>query len=149
MLIKSVFKDLLKLGSSGLVCIAIPDIYMKLPYTTVNRKGKQVVTQKYVPFAAVVATRLKEDEESISTTDTENDAPATYKGAYLLISNRHDIPLKAVGMYVKRWRIEVFFRTAKQELALEQCDSTAEAHQHAHLELLFATETLLAYTYGN
>jgi hypothetical protein len=53
--------------------------------------------------------------------------------------------LKAVGTYVKRWRIEVFFRTAKQELSLEQCHSTSEAHQLAHLELLFATETLLAY----
>lgn len=147
MLIKSVFKDLLKLGSSGLVCIAIPDIYMKLPHPTVNRKGKHVIKQKFIPVAAVVATRLKEDEEPAATReiDDENNTPATYKGAYLLISNRHDIPLKAVGTYVKRWRIEVFFRTAKQELALEQCHSTAEAHQHAHLELLFAAETLLAY----
>jgi hypothetical protein len=147
MLIKAVFNELQKLGTSGLVCIAIPDIYMKLPYTLLNRKGKQVVKQKYVPIAAVVATRLKEDEESTEAreNDNEDETPATYKGAYLLISNRHDIPLKAVGTYVKRWRIEVFFRTAKQELALEQCHSTSETHQHGHLELLFATETLLAY----
>jgi hypothetical protein len=45
---------------------------------------------------------------------------------------------------VKRWRIEVFFRTAKQELGFEKCHSESEAHHHAHFELLFTTETLLA-----
>jgi hypothetical protein len=45
---------------------------------------------------------------------------------------------------VKRWRIEVFFRIAKQELAFEQCHSETEAHHHAHFELLFTAETLLA-----
>jgi IS4 transposase len=49
-----------------------------------------------------------------------------------------------VQTYVKRWRIEVFFRTAKQELAFEKCHSESEAHHHAHFELLFAAETLLA-----
>jgi SRSO17 transposase len=45
---------------------------------------------------------------------------------------------------VKRWRIEIFFRTAKQELGFEKCHSESEAHHHAHFELLFVTETLLA-----
>ncbi|WP_240489077.1 transposase [Cohnella thermotolerans] len=146
MLIKAVFKDLIKLGSSGLVGIAIPDIYMKLPYTVTNRNGKRVEKQRLVPIAAVVATRLKEDEETAhGKTDDDNESPATYRGAYLIISNRHDVPLQALGTYVKRWRIEVFFRTAKQELGFEKCHSTSEAHHHAHLELLFAAETLLAY----
>ncbi|OBR67469.1 transposase, partial [Paenibacillus oryzae] len=88
--------------------------------------------------------RLKEDEEAVSEMDKDDD-PATYKGAYLIISNRHDAPKEAFAVYGKRWRIEVFFRTAKQELGFEKCHSTSEAHQHAHMELLFATETLLSY----
>ncbi|WP_027327828.1 transposase, partial [Helicobacter pylori] len=66
------------------------------------------------------------------------------KGAYLLISNRYDVPKDVVRTYAKRWRIEVFFRAAKQELAFEKCHSESEAHHHAHFELLFAAETLLA-----
>ncbi|MEB3101348.1 hypothetical protein [Ferviditalea candida] len=81
MLIKAVYKDLMKLGSSGLVGIAIPDIYMKLPYTATNRKGKTIEKMRFVPIAAVVATRLKEDEESADKTDDENESPATYRGA--------------------------------------------------------------------
>ena len=54
---------------------------------------------------------------------------------------------RSLAVYVKRWRIEVFFRTAKQDLAFEKCHSTSEAHHHAHFELLFATETLLALHY--
>jgi hypothetical protein len=37
-----------------------------------------------------------------------------------------------------------FFFAAKQELAFEKCHSESKAHHHAHFELLFATETLLA-----
>ncbi|MDQ0115055.1 hypothetical protein J2T15_004512 [Paenibacillus harenae] len=33
----------------------------------------------------------------------------------------------------------------KQELGFEHCHSTSESHQHAHLELVFTTESLLAY----
>jgi hypothetical protein len=49
-----------------------------------------------------------------------------------------------VRTYTKRWRIGVFFRTAKQELAFEKYHSKSEAHHHAHFELLFTAETLLA-----
>jgi len=61
----------------------------------------------------------------------------------LLISNRYDVPEEVVLTFSKRWRIEVFFRTAKQEFAFEKCHSESEAHRHAHFELLFAAETLL------
>ncbi|UOF88940.1 transposase [Fodinisporobacter ferrooxydans] len=146
MLIREVFKDLTRKATSGLVSISVPGIYMKRPYTAVNRKGKQVTKHRYVPIAAVVAIRLKEDEQPNSAdVDTEGEeSPATYKGAYLLISNRHDAPKEALQTYVKRWRIEVFFRTAKQELAFEKCHSESQAHHHAHFELLFTAETLLA-----
>jgi hypothetical protein len=145
MLIREVFKRLTSQKASGLVSIAVPDIYMKQPYTVTNRKGKQVTKQRYVQIAAVVAMRLKEDELSSNVETTEDDeSPATYRGAYLLISNRYDAPKEALQTYVKRWRIEVFFRTAKQELAFEMCHSESEAHHQAHFELLFTAETLLA-----
>lgn len=145
MLIREVFKDLTRQATAGLVSIAIPDIYMKQPYSVVNRKGKQVTKQRYVQIAAVVAMRLKEDEVSFTEAILkDNESPATYRGAYLLISNRFDAPKEALQTNVKRWRIEVFFRIAKQELAIEKCHSESVAHHHAHFELLFAAETLLA-----
>lgn len=147
MLIREVFKELTRQTTSGLVSIAIPDIYMKQPIVVTNRKGKQVTKQRFVPIAAVVAMRLKEDEQFSDSDLAEaekEESPATYKGAYLLISNRSDAPKEALQTYVKRWRIEVFFRTAKQELAFEKCHSVSETHHHAHFELLFMAETLLA-----
>ena len=132
-------------GTTGLTAISLADIYMKLPYPTTGRKGQPTVKQRLVPIAAVVAIRLKEDEETAAAAEDGEDSLATYKGAYLIISNRYDVPKQALAVYGKRWRIEVFFRSAKQELGFESCHSTSEAHQLAHLELLFATETLLAY----
>jgi hypothetical protein len=143
MLIREVYSDLIRQASTGLVSLSIPDIYMKQPYTVTNRKGKDVIKQRYVRIAAVVAMRLKEDEEACDT-EKQVEPPATYKGAYLLISNRFDVPEEALMTYVKRWRIEVFFRTAKQELAFGKCHSEFEAHHHAHFELLFTAETLLS-----
>lgn len=141
-LIKEAYKRLI--AGSVLSAVALSDIYMKMPYETLGRKGQTVTKHRYVPIAAVATIRLKEDEEAVSEMDKDDD-PATYKGAYLIISNRHDAPKEAFAVYGKRWRIEVFFRTAKQELGFEKCHSTSEAHQHAHMELLFATETLLSY----
>lgn len=92
--------------------------------------------------------RLKEDEEAQSgniVEDDINEQAAEYRGAYLIISNRFDLPNEVLKVYLKRWRIEVFYRAAKHELGLSNCLSTTEIHHHAHLELLFATETLLNY----
>lgn len=142
MLIREVFRDLNQVKAIGLVSLAVPGIYMKQPYVTMNRKGKQVKKHRYVQIAAVVAMHLKEDDSD--AIESQEEAPATYKGAYLLISNRFDTPEEVLRTYVKRWRIEVFFRTAKQELAFEKCHSESEAHHHAHFELLFTAETLLS-----
>ena len=144
-LIKEAYTSLTSQPSSGLSAVALPDIYMKLPYPATGRNGQATIKDRFVPIAAIVAARLKEDEESDALAEDSEDNPATYKGAYLIISNRHDMPEKSLEVYSKRWRIEVFFRMAKQELAFGKCHSTSEAHQHAHMELVFATETLLAY----
>jgi hypothetical protein len=140
-LIRETYKRLA--SGSGLSAVAIEGIYMKLPYETQGRKGQTVTKHRLVPIAAVAAIRLKEDETEVD--DGEDEDTATYKGAYLLMSNRHDAPREALAVYGKRWRIEVFFRTAKQELGFEQCHSISEAHQLAHLEMVFAAETLLSY----
>lgn len=144
-LIKEAYKSLLSQRTTGLTAIALPDIYMKIPYPTTGRKGQATTKDRLVPIAAIVAVRLKEEEESSVHMEENEESPATYKGAYLIISNRHDVPQKALEVYGKRWRIEVFFRMAKQDLAFGKCHSTSEAHQHAHMELVLATETLLAY----
>ncbi|MDR3585526.1 MAG: transposase, partial [Desulfosporosinus sp.] len=147
MLIQEIFPQL-KLQGPGLVSVAVPDIYMKMPYKVTNKKGKVVTKQRFTPIAAVVAMNLKEDEDQTKENVVEadiNELAAEFRGAYLIISNRHDTPREALSVYDRRWRIEVFYRAAKQELGLCNCHSTMEVHHHAHLELLFATETLLNY----
>ncbi|MGG1632974.1 hypothetical protein [Paenibacillus sp. NRS-1760] len=109
------------------------------------KKGQAISKDKRVPIAAVVTVRLKEDEESSVGIEDYDYSPATYKGAYLIISNRHDVPEKAFEVYGKKWRIEVFFRMAKQDLAFGKYHPTSEAYQHAHMEFVFATEALVAY----
>jgi hypothetical protein len=97
MLIREVFQSLVRQAPSGLVSIAISDIYMKQPYIVTTRKGKQVTKKRFVPVAAVVATRLKEDAADESEiAPTGDDDLATYKGAYLIISNRFDAPEEAL-----------------------------------------------------
>jgi hypothetical protein len=64
---------------------------------------------------------------------------------YLLISNRVDAPEDAAGAYAKRWRIEVFYRMAKQNLGLTSCYAQSETVHFAHVELLFTAKTLLCY----
>ena len=73
--------------------------------------SKKVVKKRYMPIAAVVAIRLKEDEkeyeERILPDDPATEQPAKYRSAYLIISNRIDAPEKALSVYVKRWLIGV------------------------------------------
>jgi len=149
-LIKEVFLKLKSMPTTGVAGISIPNIYMKMPYKQVNKKGKTVTKQHFVQIAAVVAMRLKEDIESDKDkfeleNNTADDTPATYRCAYLIISNRFDLPEEALKIYIKRWKIEVFFRAAKQELGLTECHSISEVHHHAHLQLLFTAECLLNY----
>ncbi|QUH27271.1 transposase [Serpentinicella alkaliphila] len=148
MLIKEVFfKLLISSAKDKVSAISIPNIYIKLPYRLVGKQGKVVTKYRYTPIAkAVVATRLKEDTEMMKDEFEKNkEVAATYRGAYLLISNRVDNPEEALDAYIKRWSIEVFFRTAKQELGLNSCHSTSESHHYAHIELIFTAETLLVY----
>ena len=145
MLLRQAYAQLVFQATSGLVSIAIPNIYMKMPYEITNKKGKKVRKMRYEPIAAIAALCLQDADEETALEDDASEMPATYHGAYLLISNRVDAPQKALSAYTKRWRIEVFFRAAKQELGLNQCHSTTENHHHAHLELLFVAETLVSY----
>lgn len=143
-LIREVFHQLVKSSSAGLVSVSIPDIYMKLPSWVPSKRGSKCLVKKQ-KYIAVAAMRLKEDEATEKGGNPDSDTVALFRGAYLIISNRIDAPKAGLEAYVKRWRIEVFFRTAKQELGLQKCHSTTEAHHHAHLQLLFTAETLLNY----
>ena len=148
MLIKEVFSQLKAQGKSGIASVSLPNIYMKMPYEIVNKKGKTVTKHRFTPIAVVAAIRLKEDEteyNEVLSGDQTLEQPAEYRGAYLIISIRFDAPKEALFVYIKRWRIELFFRAAKQELGLNECHSTTEVHHHAHYELIFAAETLVSY----
>ncbi|MEL1135998.1 hypothetical protein AAC978_12510 [Desulfitobacterium sp. THU1] len=65
-----------------------------------------------------------------------------------MISNRVDAPEEATTAYARRWRIEVFYRMAKQNLGLTSCYAQPEAAHFAHVELLFTAKTLLCYADG-
>ena len=140
-LLQELYPRVRVLGSGSV--LSIPDIYLKLPYETSTRKGKPITRQRYTPIAAIAATYEKQAEgDSILP---EEELPATFKGVYLLISNRVDAPEEAARAYAKRWRIEVFYRTAKQNLGLTSCYAQSEAAHFAHVELLFTAKTLLCY----
>lgn len=94
---------------------------------------------------AAVASTYKKAVEPVEGLIQEEDETATYKDAFLLISNRIDAPAEVAKVYTKRRRIEVFYRTSKQELGLTNCHSRSENAHLAHIELLFLAETLLCY----
>lgn len=126
---------------------------MKMPVKSVNHKGDEHVKMKYTPIAAVVGRRVKQDELitepkgliNPNTPVDQDEVVAEYKGAYLLISNRHDAPQEVLAAWLRRWNIEVLFRTAKQKLGMLDCHSDNENHIHAHLTLMFTAETLIRY----
>ena len=111
-----------------------------------NKKGKMVKKQEYTKVAAVAVIRLPEDidkENPVVDTANPDEKAAHFKGAYLLISNRHDAPEEAVNAYA--WKIEVFYRNAKQELGLTSCHSKYKEAHEAHIEMIFIAETMLCY----
>ena len=140
-LLKEVYPKVRALGSGSV--LSIPDIYLKLPYETFTRKGKPITRQRFTPIAAIAATYEK--QAVVDDILPEEELPATFKDVYLLISNRVDAPEEAARAYAKRWKIEVFYRTAKQNLGLTSCYARSETAHFAHMELLFTAKTLLCY----
>lgn len=143
------YAQLVKNGKPG-ECSAlnIPDIYIKLPVMKPNKKGSLVRKQEYTKIAAVAVIRLPEDidtENPVVDQANPDEKAAHFKGAYLLISNRHDAPEEAVNSYAKRWKIEIFYRNAKQELGLTSCHSQSKEAHEAHIEMIFIAETMLCY----
>ena len=111
-LLREVYPRVRVLGRGSV--LSIPDIYIKVPYETLTRKGKPITRQRFLPIAAIAATYEKPAAES-SVILPEEECPATFKDAYLLISNRVDAPEEAASVYAKRWRIEVFLSHGETE----------------------------------
>lgn len=141
-LLREVYPRIRVLGRGSVLCI--PDIYIKIPYETLTRKGKPITRQRFLPIAAIAAAYEKQAAEG-SVILQEAEYPATLKDTYLLISNRVDAPEEAATASARRWRIEVFYRMAKQNLGLTSCYAQSEAAHFAHVELLFTAKTLLCY----
>jgi hypothetical protein len=106
--------------------------------------GKPTHKWHYVPIAAIASIykQVTEPTEGL----IQEDETATYKDAFLLISKRMDCPEEVAKVYAKRWKIEVFYRTTKQELGLTNCHSRSGSAHFAHMELLFLAETLLCFS---
>ncbi|QQE79706.1 transposase [Alicyclobacillus sp. SO9] len=154
-LIQEVYPLLMAQTHMDVASVACENIFIKMPVASVNRRGEPCTKMKYEQVAIVVGKRMKTEENETTTKPTElknpnapvetNDIAVEYKGEYLLISNRYDAPSEVMGAWLKRWRIEVLFRTAKQELGMLNCHSPNENHIHAHLTLLLTAETLVRY----
>lgn len=141
-LLREVYPRIRVLGKGS--ALSIPDIYIKIPYETLTRKGKPITRQRFLLIAAIASTYEKQVSEDCMIL-MEEEGPATFKDAYLLISNRVDAPEEAARAYTKRWKIEVFYRMAKQNLGLTSCYAQSETAHFAHVELLFTAKTLLCY----
>jgi len=147
-LLRQNYHFLVAASTSGLVSLALPNIFLMYYEPVPDAKGRKKRKKVFKPVAAVAVMRLKEDqtpEASLISQSPDEEPAATYKGAYLLISNRVDVPAQVVAAYQKRWRIELLFRNAKQELGLTKCHSTNENHVNAHVALLFTAETLIRF----
>jgi len=120
------------------VSIALCNIYAKFPTPVPGKRKATVIKQVMRPLAVIAVKPLSPPAES--------DEETTYRGVFLLISNRLDAPDQVVESYAKRWRIEVFFRNAKQELGLANCQARNENAHFAHVEMLFFAETLISYS---
>jgi len=134
-------------SSSGVMSFALNGLYLKVSEPVPGAKGRKKNRSAYKAVGAVLAMRLTEDEKEHrkDSVSSDTDPAASYKGAYLLVSNRADAPKEMVGAYQKRWRVEVLFRNAKQELGLGKCHSCNENHIEAHVALVFTAETLLRW----
>ena len=97
-----------------------------------------------VLIAAVAATYIQQADKTDGLL-LEEESAATFKNSYLLISNRFDVPEEVAQVYLKRWKIEVFYRTIKPDLGLTSCYSQSETAHFAHVELLFTAKSLLDY----
>jgi len=125
------------------LAVPIPNVYMKMPKVTTGMNGKQYTKHVFTPIAAIAICRLPEDVEERITLSTATDRKSLFRGMHLLISNRHDDPISATSSYVKRWRIEVFYRAAKQDLGLTACRAETEQAHFAHIEMVFVAETFI------
>ncbi len=125
------------------LAVPIPDVYMKMPKDTTGKNGKQYTKHVFTPIAAIAICRLPEDVEDRTTLSKATDRKSLFRGIHLLISNRYDDPMGATAAYVKRWRIEVFYRAAKQDLGLTACRAETEQAHFAHIEMVFIAETFV------
>jgi len=145
-LLREVYPKLRILGRGRI--LNIPDIYIKLPYEDITRKGKPITRHRFTPIAAIAATYSKQADDA-KVVLPEEEAAATFRDAYLLISNRVDAPEEVANAYVKRWRIEVFYRAVKQDLGLTSCYAQSDTAHFAHVELLFTQKPFFATPCGS
>ncbi len=117
-MLREIYLKLQVLGNSS--TLSILDIYIKLLYETFTSRGKPITRQRLIPIVAIASTYAKQVPETCILL-SEDELSATFKNAYLLISNRVDTPECAAESYNKRWMIEVFYRTTKQNLGLTSC----------------------------
>ena len=145
-LIREVYPMLIAQANVDVASVACENIDLKMPKASVNRWGEARTKMKYTRIAAVVGKRFKSKSSGATTEQSElvnpkepvetDEAATEYRGAYLLISNCYDAPSEVMGAWLKRWRIEVLFRTVKSRtrnayLSLAERKPYSRAHDIA------------------
>ncbi|MDR3587616.1 MAG: hypothetical protein P4L59_20230 [Desulfosporosinus sp.] len=141
-LLREIYPRIRVLGKGSV--LSIPDIFIKIPYETLTRKGKPIARQRFLPIAAIASTYEKQAAEG-SVILMEEECPANFKDAYLLISNRVDTRKKLQLPTIGDGQLKFFYRMAKQNLGLAACYAQSEAAHFAYVELMFTAKTLLCY----
>ena len=76
------------------------------------------------------------------TVQKRKQANNTYQTVYI-VSNQECSSLETILMYAIRWMIEKFFRTAKQTLGLNDCQTHTLNRQKLHIYSIFAAYSIL------
>lgn len=66
------------------------------------------------------------------------------KSVVFIVSNWKALPKKHVQVYAIRWKTEMFYRTSKQYLGLQQCSSRAIEKQKVHIYNIFYAYAFLS-----
>jgi len=128
--------------------------FMRLPRNRkirLTKNGKDIKLNKNKDFKLQGNCRSStwfcyiKEEKYYVTAEKRKKRDDEYDTVYI-VSNTKLEPKETIKAYRARWNIEKFFRTAKQSLGLQHCQSVSFNKQKRHIMLVCATYSLLETT---
>jgi hypothetical protein len=118
---------------------------MRLPRSrtvSATRKGKAVKISKHPVFQLKGNQRSKtmigwiHGKKYFITAQKRALRNGDYETVYIISNNGKHSAKEVIEIYDRRWKIEKFFRTAKQSLGLQECQSRLIARFEAHIAMV-------------